>query len=160
MGMVSELADSITWPNIRSMHHLFLPPNIRRPLMRWTATALLSQTLVAGAVPMGDLPTLFYTPLERQAISAGRLPASAVGDMAEPASTTQLNGIVRRAAGKGTVWVNDKPVPEGTSPAGRIQALGAVVDGRRMLVGESVDLISGARTDVVAPGAVRLQNKP
>jgi hypothetical protein len=35
-----------------------------------------------------------------------------------------------------------------------------VVDGRRMLVGESVDRISGARTDVVAPGAVRLQIKP
>lgn len=160
MGTVYELADSITWPTIRSMHHFLRPPTIWHPLTLWTIAALLGQAHVAGAAPMGNLPTLFYTPLERQAISAGRLPAPAAGDMAEPASTTQLNGIVRRAAGKGTVWINDKPVPEGTSPAGKIQALGAVVDGRRMRVGESVDLISGARTDVVAPGAVRLQNKP
>ena len=160
MATARGLAGSDTWPTIRPMQQRTCQWNIRHQAARWTVLALLSQALVAVAAPLGDLPTLFYSPLERQAITAGRLPAPAAGKVAESASTTQLNGIVRRSGGKGTAWVNDKPVPEGTPPAGKIQAQGAEVYGRRMRVGESVDRISGARTDVVAPGAVRLQGKP
>jgi hypothetical protein len=160
MASVPEWADSVIWPNMQSMQRSNFRSCVQHQTTRWGIAALLCQALVAGAASTGDLATLFYSPLERQAISAGRRPLPTDDAVADVAVTTQLNGIVRRAGGKGTVWVNDKPVPENTPPAGKIQALSAVIDGRRMRVGESVDRISGARTDVVAPGAVRLQIKP
>lgn len=160
MAAATELVESETWPNIRSMQAQLTQSNVLHPIACWVVATLLGQAIGAGAAPIDDLATLFYTPLQRQAISAGRQPTLKPGDMADLATSTQLNGIVLRAGGNGTVWLNHKPVPEGTSPAGKIQALGAMVDGRHMRVGESVDRLTGARTDVVEPGAVRVQNKP
>ncbi len=104
--------------------------------------------VLAGPVP--GLDTLFYTPAERSNMTLRRIGQE--GDA--PVTTTRLTGVVRRAGGKGTIWINAKPIPEGSSSVGAIQGGGAVVDGRRLRVGEGIDTTTGARTDIVAPGAV------
>lgn len=109
-----------------------------------------------GASPVNDLETLFYTPAERQAITLRRH-----GQESATATTAmRLTGVVQRAGGKGTVWVNDKAYPEGSPNTGAIKDVDAMVDGRRLRVGEGIDTSTGARVDIVAPGAVTRRRKP
>lgn len=103
------------------------------------------------AAPVPGLETLFYTPAERHNMTLRRIGQE--GD-APVITTTRLTGVVRRAGGKGTIWINAKPIPESSPNVGAIQGGSAVVDGRRLRVGEGVDTTTGARTDIVAPGAV------
>jgi hypothetical protein len=117
--------------------------------------ALLCVPTIALANPLADLQTLIYSPAQRQEITRGRMGLAGVQD--EP--TTRLNGVVHRAAGKGTVWINNQPYREGSAPAGPIRGVDALVEGRQLRVGESVDKASGERTDVLAPGAVRVRSK-
>lgn len=98
------------------------------------------------------IETLFYTPAERVTINRSRQAAGGQG--AESASYFRLSGVVRRQNARGTAWVNGQPIREAPPPGLQIRGVDAVVDGRRLKVGESVDSVSGARTDVVAPGAV------
>lgn len=102
------------------------------------------------AGPVAGLETLFYTPAERHSLTLRRI--GQVGDA--PVTTTRLTGVVRRANGKGTIWVNDKPIAEGSPNVGAIQGGGAIVGGRRLRVGEGVDTTTGIRVDIVTPGAV------
>lgn len=112
----------------------------------------------AQAAPVGaSLGTLFYTPAQRQGIQQARQP-NLTPESAAP-SVTNLQGVVRRDLGKGTVWINGKAIAEDGAKAPRIQGVDAVVDGKRLRVGESIDAISGARSDVVAPGSVTSGSK-
>ena len=98
--------------------------------------------------------TLFYTPAQRADIVRAR--KGSAEDLSS-AAISQFTGIVRRANGKSTVWVNDKALPEGDAKTPPIKGLDAVVEGQRLRVGESVDVFTGARGDVVAPGAVTVK---
>lgn len=119
------------------------------------AGAVFAPTL-ALASTAADLETLFYTPAQRLDITRSRQGLAGVSD----AAATRLNGVVRRADGKGTVWINGEPFAEGSPQAGQIKGVDAVVEGRRLRVGEAIDKASGERTDVVAPGAVTVRRKP
>lgn len=131
-----------------------LNPLISYP--RRILAALLCMPTVALAVPLAELQTLFYTPAQRQEMSRSRLGSEGTQDGA----STRLNGVVHRAAGKGTVWINNQAHREGSPPVGSIRGVDAWVEGRQLRVGESVDKASGARTDVLAPGAVSVRSKP
>jgi hypothetical protein len=120
------------------------------------AAMLCSVPAWVGAGPVADLETLFYTPAERQAMTLRR--SGQEGDAGVIA--TRLTGVVHRAGGKGTVWVNGKAYPEGSPGTGAIKGVDAVVDGRRLRVGEGIDTATGARVDVVTPGAVTPRRKP
>jgi hypothetical protein len=98
--------------------------------------------------------TLFYTPAQRADIVRARM--GSAEDLSSGA-TSQLTGIVRRGNGKSTVWINGKAQPEGDAKTPPIKGLDAVVEGQRLRVGESVDVFTGARGDVVAPGAVTVK---
>ncbi len=65
-----------------------------------------------------------------------------------------LSGVVRRGNSKGTVWINGEALSEGSPRTPRIVGVDAVVQGRQLRVGESIDELSGVRRDVVVPGAV------
>jgi len=115
---------------------------------------LLPLTATAAATEGERLGTLFYSPAERAAISAAR----EGGDGKENVSGLRLGGIVKRAGGKGMVWINGQALPEGqpvsTAPAPQITAQGATIDGKPVRVGETVNLITGERIDIVPPDAV------
>ena len=113
-------------------------------------TTLGLQNAVEAEQVAPELGTLFYTPAQRQEISRARGPETTL----EVSDSTYLQGVVRRSQGKGTVWVNGKPLPEGQAHTPLIQGVDAVVDGKRLQVGQSLNKFSGTRTDLVAPGAV------
>jgi len=110
-----------------------------------------------AAQPAEPLGTLLYSPAQRQAIAANRKnpagePASA---LAIKSTSSRLDGIVARTDTKGTAWVNGEPFAQGSAKAPAIRGVQAIVEGQRLRVGESIDTLTGVKTDIVAPGAVR-----
>lgn len=132
-----------------------MPTFLIQPLRAVLVATLCFPMLALGATS-ADLETLFYTPAERIDISRSRQGLAGAAN----AASTRLNGVVRRAGGKSTVWINDQPYAEGSLDAAPIKGVDAIVQGRRLRVGESIDKTSGERTDVVAPGAVTVRSKP
>lgn len=120
------------------------------------AAVLVGQPALAGEPSRAVLDTLFYTPAQRQEIKRARQPNTE----AQPSTTVRLSGVVRRNDRRGTVWVNNKALPEGDANTPRILGVDAVVEGQRLRVGESLDTLSGTRVDLVAPGAVTVQSQP
>lgn len=119
------------------------------------AAVLVGQPVLAVEPSRAVLDTLFYTPAQRQEISRARQPNTE----AQSSSTVRLSGVVRRNDRRGTVWVNNKALPEGGATTPPIRGMDAVVEGQRLRVGESLDTLSGTRVDLVAPGAVTVQSK-
>ena len=74
-----------------------------------------------------------------------------------------VNGVVKRHGGPSTAWVNGRAVVEGqpVPPATRlgVTARGVTLDGTAVRVGESLDLSTRERSDIVAPGAVTSRGK-
>lgn len=103
-----------------------------------------------------SLGTLLYSPAQRQAIIALRKRQDGETASLIPLkpSITRLDGVVTRERAKGTSWVNGEPLAQGTPNAPLLRGTEAVVEGRRLRVGESVDTTTGTITDLVAPGAV------
>ena len=101
-----------------------------------------------------ELDTLFYSPAQRASIVGARQSQSGASVLG---TVQQLTGVVRRSGGKSTVWVNGTPMQEGAAKTPPVQGVDAVVNGKRLQVGESVDALTGARADVVAPGAVTVR---
>lgn len=88
--------------------------------------------------------------------------AADAADAAQPTSNILgVTGLVRRQGGHSTMWLNGQPVPEGNTTAQghtpRSTANGIVLNGTGLRVGESLDLSTGQRSDVLAPGSVTLQ---
>lgn len=125
--------------------------------LAWWLTAGLA---LAQAPASARLDTLLYSRAERQALVQGRTAASGT----ENATQVQLNGIVKRSRGNSTVWINQRAVPEGQSLAPtqrtRIGEHSVTLDARRVRVGETLDLQSGARTDVLPKGALAVKAAP
>ncbi|HMM74291.1 MAG TPA: hypothetical protein PJ986_01195 [Gammaproteobacteria bacterium] len=122
---------------------------------------LLVLALGAGAAPARDLGRLFFTPEERAQLDAARRapPVAAADEATEPAAPPELapdapraaasppltvNGLVRRAHGPSTAWINGAP---GT-PGELVQD-----DGRRLRIGQdAVELGAAAGRARVKPG--------
>lgn len=128
-------------------------------------SALARPPEASTALPLG---TLFYSPAERQTIEGqrrGEVPASAASP-STPASSERIefSGQVRRAQGKGTVWINGQPVAQGQAGALRqtptLTPHGIRIDEQSLRVGESIDLSSQQRSDIVPPGAVAKKRAP
>jgi hypothetical protein len=125
-----------------------------RALGALCASSFLALPVLAIEPVNSDLDTLFYTPAQRAdiiGVRQGQASGSLFG------TVQQLTGIVRRSNGKSTVWINGKAQQEGNPKAPPIKGVDAVVEGQRLRVGESVDSLTGARADVVAPGAVTIK---
>ncbi len=133
-------------------------------LLRRTGLGLLGIMLVGWAVageasnPAGDpLGTLFYSAAERNALVRARQgPTDTAG--APVSSLMTINGLVKRQSGNSTAWVNGQAVQDGQSvpPASRLTTTerGVTLDGKPVRVGETLDLTTLQRSDIVAPGAV------
>ena len=75
------------------------------------AFVLVAAALAASATTAADLGTLFYTPAERARLDAARRgePATASSVQSEPASQA-ITGFVERSDGRGTVWIDGRPM--------------------------------------------------
>ena len=106
--------------------------------------------------PGERLGTLFYSSDERSAITRGRQGEAATA--VEASTLFNLSGIVKRERGNSTVWINGRAVTEGQSlaPTTRttISITGVTLNGQQVRVGETVDINTHEKSDIVAPGAV------
>jgi hypothetical protein len=103
-----------------------------------------------------NLGTLFYSSSERAAVQKARL-----GEVDAPSANAlfSVDGVVKRAGGKSTVWINGRAIPEGQSPFPTplrfaINAGAITVKGTRVRIGETVNLDNLQRTDFIAPGSL------
>lgn len=146
--------------------HLGSPRFAPCPLV-WRCTGLLALgAMLTGSVLAAQAPspvseplgTLFYSAAERGAVTRARQGQS---ELAPISSLMTVNGLVKRQSGKGTVWVNGQAIREGHSapPAARLTTTqrGVTLDGTPVRVGETLDLSTRERSDMVAPGAVTVR---
>ncbi len=129
---------------------------------------LLSFAAPASGAPPGELlatddsrfGTLFYSASERDAIARARFGP----DAEQSSSIVRVTGIVKRAGGKSTAWINGQAVPEGQSQAPTVKTTispsSVTVDGQRVRVGEALDINTRQRQDIVNPGAVTSKVRP
>lgn len=127
--------------------------------------AMAAQPEVSStAVRSASLGTLFYSPAERAAVVAGRADESAGPILPSNGSWVSLKGLVKRDRQRGTAWVNGQTVHEGSPVEGvGVPAIGPkriTIDGKSLRVGESVDLESGARADVLPGDALQVRKAP
>jgi hypothetical protein len=145
--------------------------------MRRLALAILASALLvpAAARAQGVAPALgrlFFSPEQRAALDErrkARLPDKPAA--LPPSPTTRVDGYVRRSSGKSTVWIDGQPVREGPQPEG-ISVRGGTDANRvtltipgesrrrvQMRVGETLDRGSGAVTDVIGNGNIRIERR-
>ena len=130
----------------------------RLSFIAWSAPVLgglclCAATAAAAAPADAGLGTLFYSPAERDEIVRER--RGETGGAVLELTQKRLSGVVRRAGGKSTVWVNGEPLPEGATDTPALVGVDAVVKDKRLRVGESVDALTGDTSDLVPPGSVR-----
>ncbi len=129
-------------------------------------------TTSAGAQELGRL---FFTPEQRAALDARRkapVPDKPAATPQTESPVTRVDGAVRRAGGKSTVWVNDEAIPEGAQSGGPQIAPRGTGPGRVSIpagesaqrydlrVGESLDRGSGEVRDVIGEGEIRVRRAP
>ena len=104
------------------------------------------------------LGTLFYSAAERVTISRARHNES---DPAQRSNLMTVNGVVKRGGANSTAWVNGEAVAEGQSvpPATALTMTqrGVTLNGIQLHVGETIDLVTRERNDLVTPGAVTVK---
>jgi len=101
----------------------------------------LSGMLVAATASAESLGRLFFTPEQRTALERQRQTGKAEA-LLDDDQAVRFDGIVRSSSGRSTVWRNGRMTEDAADP--------------RTKVGEILEPASGIRTDVVAPGAVRI----
>ncbi|MBI1942484.1 MAG: hypothetical protein HYS35_02365 [Betaproteobacteria bacterium] len=133
------------------------------------AGAILLAAPVASAQELGRL---FFTPEQRAALDArrkARVPdkPAAVPQVEQP--QTRVDGVVRRSAGRSTVWVNGQAIPEGAQPdspqvrpqgsgPGRVSIpVGESQQRIDLRVGETLDRGTGEVRDVIGEGEVKVK---
>ena len=137
---------------------------------------ILLLMLLAGREAFAIVPplgTVFYSPAEREALVASRIPKPEV-KAAEQAKNVPVkvvpktkpyavSGIVSRSGGKSVVWLNGKPVaetpPDPQRPSLLLSTDHAIIDGKSVKVGETVDVLSGKHVSPLPEGAVKVDGK-
>jgi hypothetical protein len=75
---------------------------------------LLLAAVIAAVVPMGalgaELGTLFFTPAEREEMDRARRGEPAAMPAQREAGGHAVTGYVKRTDGRGTVWIDGRPV--------------------------------------------------
>lgn len=140
-----------------------LRASVRVGLLLTVATVVAGVALAApqkADVADDALGTLFYSAAERAAMAQARQ-----GETGAALLSTRMtvNGLVKRSGGHSTAWVNGQAVVDGHTlrQAGKVsvQRNSVGLDGKSVRVGESLDLSTQDRTDIVAPGAVSVKEK-
>lgn len=150
-----------------------------KPIVLGAVLLLLAgRWALAAERPLG---TVFFSPQERAALVTGRQPpttevkgAEEVKKAPEPGKKGAkapppqsrpftVSGIVSRKGGKSVIWLNGQPVSE-AQPDPRVPPLQlstdhALIDGKSVKVGETVDIISGKRGSSLPEGAVKVESK-
>lgn len=83
-------------------------------------TLALAMALLAADARAADLGTLFFTPAEREQLDHLRRGEPAEEAPSASAAGHQVTGYVQRSDGRGTVWIDGRPVRVAGPQAKRI----------------------------------------
>jgi hypothetical protein len=131
------------------------------PYLLPCSLALGGFLLLAASVARAEdaLGVLLFSPAQRQAIERARVSDASAPDA--PPEVASVAGWVKRAGGRGTVWINGEPWAEGQKgflpQAPVISAQAVRVQGERLRAGEALDLATGQRSDFAPQGAVSVR---
>ena len=138
---------------------IFRCPSTQPRFFTGVLLCLVAAKALANELPsqsLDDLGTLFYSSSERAAVLKARL-----GEVDAPSANSffSVGGVVKRAGGKSTVWINGRAIPEGQSPFPTalrfaINVGGITVKGTRVRIGETVNLDNLQRSDFIEPGSL------
>ena len=140
-------------------------------MTRFSAIAL--GFLLCGATGAGaqELGRVFLTPEQRAALDArrkARVPDKPAAVPTVESPTTRVDGAVKRAGGRSTVWVNGEAIPEGAQAGsarvlprganpGRVSiSVGESQQRIDLQVGETLDRGSGEVRDVIGDGEIKV----
>lgn len=143
--------------------------------MNLKAALLLGLAVLFSApAAANELGRLFFTQEQRGALDArrkARIPDKPAAIVVE-SPVTRVDGLVSRASGKSTVWVNGDPVPEGSQPEGlrittrRSESSRVIVnigetDSRVDLkIGQAFDRETGEVRDLLSGGEIKVTPPP
>jgi hypothetical protein len=109
-----------------------------------------------------SLGTLLYSQRERGAIVAARAAQQGMGGFNYDMSVS-VKGLVKRMPAQGTTWINGQTVTEGQAiTSGGVPVIGTksvTVEGRAVRVGETLDLESGERVDLIPQGSLSVRRQ-
>jgi hypothetical protein len=145
-----------------------VPAKARSP---WPAALLAAALLLSAApAPAEELGRLFFTPQQRAALERQRqLNIQETRQVIEGA-TLSVSGVVRRANGRTTAWVNGIP-QEADDPAGGVRvrvdrndpARATLIAGEEtpatLRVGEAVDRTTGETTSGLGAGRISVKRE-
>lgn len=141
-------------------------------MRRFLALALGLSLCCAADLRAQELGRLFLTPEQRAALDArrkARVPDKPAATPVVESPSTRIDGTVRRAAGRSTVWVNGEAIQEGAQPegvrvlpqrssAGRVSiSVGESEQRFDLRIGETLDRGSGEVRDVIGEGEIRIK---
>ena len=151
---------------------------MKRIVMIAARTALVAvgiTLLCTASAQAQELGRLFFTPEQRAALDArrkARVPDKPAAAPVTESPVTRVNGAVRRAGGKSTVWVNGEMIPEDAQADGARVTPRSPNPGRVSIpagenaqrydlrVGESLDRGSGEVRDVIGEGEIKIGPRP
>jgi hypothetical protein len=142
-----------------------------RPFASLIAAGLLLGAAPHAAAQSEELGRLFFTPEQRAALDArrkARVPDKPAAAPVTESPLTRVQGAVRRADGRSTVWVNGEAIPEQPRGEGaRVQSqapakvsvpLGENAQRYELRVGETLDRGSGEVRDVIGEGEIKVRS--
>lgn len=136
---------------------------MKRRLAAWSACLAAASGPAIAAEPLGRL---FFTPEQRALLDLQRRSGGADGLAAAMAESLRLDGMLTRSDGRTAIWVNGRQLHDerggglrAAATHGRVRTSAATGGPAEIRVGETLDPATGARSDLVAPGAVRAGDK-
>lgn len=127
--------------------------------------ALVLLSLAAPAAAADELGRLFFTPEQRQDLDRRRASNRAEEEAPQiREGPLILDGRVQRSSGRTTTWINGAPEyddpPDGRDAARATVVPNVGVPGVSLKVGETYDRATGAVSDVLNGGEVKVEKYP
>jgi len=111
-----------------------------------------------------EIGRLFFGPAERANLEKMRLAPPPpeppkVEEVKRPVGTVSVNGIVTRSSGRSTTWVNGEAAHDALRPTDSTARVpvGETKRAVPLRVGETLDIDSGERRDLLGGGSIRIR---
>lgn len=138
-------------------------PSTRGALLATSVLLAVIGAIAASPASGEELGRLFYSPERRATLDRARQFNVQTQQQVAEGNTLSVNGVVRRASGKRTVWVNGVAVHEnsvtdvrvvGVSPGGTVSLIPGDQGITHIPVGTALNRNTGERSDALNGGSI------
>lgn len=133
-------------------------------------SAFIALSLFIGApngAPAEELGRLFFSAEQRAALDRTRTAGAAAAGAGNGSGRLAVNGEVRRSAGGGTIWINERAhhtaggelVAEATTAPGRVVLSGTGLPRVELKIGTTLDLEAMKAVDPMAENPIVIHHR-